>query len=105
MAVEIFDKGVPSSKYSDLGQWVGKGSGVRNRYLGLKFVIHGKVHYGWARVSVTLGHRRQYEDATGTVTGYAYETIPNKPIVAGKTNGADVIVFQPDTLGTLARGK
>jgi hypothetical protein len=26
-----------------------------------------------------------------TLTGYAYETIPNKPIVAGATKGSDVI--------------
>jgi hypothetical protein len=42
---------------------------------------------------------------SGTLTGYAYETIPNKPIIAGKTKGQDVIIFQPDTLGNLARGK
>jgi len=105
MAMEFFDKDVPSSQYSDLGPWVGNGGGVRNRYLGLKFVIHGKVHYGWARLSVAVGHRRQYEDVTGTLTGYAYETVPNKPIIAGKTKGADVIMFPPDTLGGLALGR
>jgi hypothetical protein len=41
---------------------------------------------------------------SGTLTGYAYETIPNKPIIAGKMKGEDVITFQPDTLGDLARG-
>jgi hypothetical protein len=104
MAVELFNRLHPS-QHSDVGPWVGKGQGVRNRYLGLKFVIHGKIHYGWARVSVTLGHQRQYDDVSGTLTGYAYETIPNKPIIAGKTKGQDVIIFQPDTLGNLARGK
>jgi hypothetical protein len=104
MAVERFN-GVRTSQYSDLGPWVGKGTGVMNRYLGLKFVVHGKVHYGWARLSVTLGHHRQYDDVSGTLTGYAYETIPNKAIITGKTKGQDVIMFQPDTLGGLARGK
>jgi hypothetical protein len=104
MAVELFNRLHPS-QHSDVGPWVGKGQGVRNRYLGLKFVIHGKIHYGWARVSVTLAHQRQYDDVSGTLTGYAYETIPNKPIIAGKTKGQDVIIFQPDTLGNLARGK
>ncbi|MGC1434411.1 MAG: hypothetical protein WA847_00840 [Terriglobales bacterium] len=103
MAVEHFNR-VHSSQYSDLGPWVGKGKGVRNRYLGLKFVIHGKVHYGWARLSVTLGHHRQYGDVIGTLTGYAYETIPNKPIITGHTKGPDVITVQPETLGELARG-
>ena len=109
MAVEHFKRNVPSSQYSDAGPWVGKGKGVRNRYLGLKFVIHGKVHYGWARLSVTLGHRRQYDDVRGTLTGYAYQTVPNKSIIAGKTKGPDVITVQSDTahdtLGRLALGR
>jgi hypothetical protein len=103
MAVERFN-GVRSD-YSDLGPWVGKGKGVKNRYLGLKFVIHGKVHYGWARLSVTLGHHRQYDDVSATLTGYAYETVPNKPIITGQTTGPEVITVQPETLGELARGR
>ena len=109
MAVEDFKRAVPSSQFSDLGLWAGKGNGVSNRYLGLKFVVHGKVHYGWARLSVTLGHHRQYDDVSGTLTGYAYETVPNKSIIAGKTKGPDVITVQSDTahdaLGRLALGK
>jgi hypothetical protein len=103
MAVELFN-GV-GSQYSDEGPWAGKGNGVKDRYLGLKFVVHGKVHYGWARLSVTLGHHRQYDDVSATLTGYAYETIPNKPIVAGQITGPDVITVQPGTLGELARGR
>jgi hypothetical protein len=105
MAVELFKRGVGSGEYSDVGPWAGKGQGVRNRYLGLKFVVHGKVHYGWARLSVTLGHRRQYDDVSGTLTGYAYETVPNKPIITGQTKGPGVITAQPGTLGRLARGR
>jgi hypothetical protein len=104
MAEELFS-GVGTGQDGDLGAWVGKGNGVGNRYLGLKFVIHGKVHYGWARLSVTLGHHWQYDDVSGTLTGYAYETVPNKPIITGKTKGQDVIAVQPDTLGELARGR
>ena len=104
MAVELFNR-VHTSQHSDVGPWVGKGKGVRNRYLGLKFVVHGKVHYGWARLSVTLGHHRQYGDVSGTLTGYAYETVPNKPIFAGQITGPDVITVQPETLGKLARGR
>ncbi len=105
MAAELFQRGAASSKYFDVGPWVGKDkAGVRNRYLGFKFVVDGKVHYGWARVSVTLGHRRQYDDVSGTLSGYAYETVPDKPLIAGKTKGADVML-RPDSLGGLARGK
>ena len=105
MAMEIFAR--VGSAYSDLGPWVhkNKGKGVSNRYLGFKFLVDGQVHYGWARLSVTLGHHPQYEDVSATLTGYAYETIPNKPIVAGRTTGRDVITVSPGSLGSLALGR
>ncbi|HVI10680.1 MAG TPA: hypothetical protein VND65_20490 [Candidatus Binatia bacterium] len=104
MAAELFPK-AGGSEYSAIGAWAGEGSGVNNRYLGFKFVVNGEVHYGWARVSVTLGHHRQFDDVSGTLTGYAYETVSGKPIVAGRTTGPDVITVQPGTLGGLALGK
>jgi len=105
MAEELFAKNVASSHYSDVGPWIGKGKGVSNRYLGLKFVIHGQVHYGWARLTVTVAHHRQYDDVNATLTGYAYETVPDKPIIAGQTTGQDVITVKPGTLGGLAVGR
>jgi hypothetical protein len=63
------------------GKWIN----VNNRYLGLKFKIKGKFHYGWARLSV----HNFINDISATLTGYAYETIPNKPIITGKTKGED----------------
>ena len=82
------------------GRWVNGGKGLRDRYLGLKFYIHGKPHYGWARLSVWFRNN----EIEGVLTGYAYETIPNKPIIAGKTKGPDVITLQPASLGPLAQG-
>jgi len=69
-----------------------------NRYLGLRFIIDGQTHYGWARLSINDLH------GPSVITGYAYETIPNKTIVEGETRGAAVGTAQPGTLGTLARG-
>ncbi len=63
------------------GSWIN----VTNRYLGLKFKIGGKTHYGWARLSVSVVNIQ----ITATLTGYAYETIPNRPIIAGETKGPD----------------
>jgi hypothetical protein len=103
MAVELFAKD-GGNQYSDLGPWAGKGKGVRHRYLGLKFVVDGEVHYGWARLSVTLGHQRQMDDVVGTLTGYAYETVPDKPITAGRITGPDVMTVQDGTLRGLALG-
>jgi hypothetical protein len=82
------------------GRWANAGKGLKNGYLGLKFTLNGKIHYGWARVSLTVKNNRFN---TATLTGYAFETIPNKPIIIGKTHGPDVIV-KPATLGDLAAG-
>lgn len=79
------------SSSGTLGQWWY----TRNRYLGLQFVINGETHYGWARVET---------ENDLVLKGYAYETIPNKPIVAGKTKGPDVDVLEPASLGRLAQG-
>jgi hypothetical protein len=78
------------------GDWVN----VKDRYVGLRFEIHGKSHFGWARLSV----RVHTPHITATLTGYAYETIPGKAIIAGKTKGPDVTPVQPASLGALAAG-
>ncbi len=84
------------------GPWVNGGKGVTDRYLGLKFVINGKVHYGWARLNVKV--RDKYiVSMTATLTGYAYETVPNRAIIAGKTKGVQVVA-ENATLGHLAMG-
>ena len=83
------------------GAWVKGGDGVKDRYLGLKFKIKGKFHFGWARLTVTITGKH---DFGATLTGYAYESIANKPIIAGKTKGPDVITLQSGSLGHLARG-
>jgi len=74
---------------------------VKNRYLGMKFLIKGKPHFGWARLNASCSPK--VGGVTGLLTGYAYETIPNKPIVTGKTKGSDVVV-EHATLGHLAAG-
>jgi hypothetical protein len=78
------------------GNWVN----VKNRFLGLAFAIKGETHYGWAR----LNAGRSQGLITATLTGYAYETIPNKPIITGKTKGPDVITLEPGSLGRIAKG-
>jgi hypothetical protein len=64
---------------------------VTNRYLGVEFKIHNKIHYGWARLTFDRGR-------TATLTGYAYETIVGKSIIAGKTHdAADGSTLNPDS--------
>ncbi len=78
---------------------------VKNRFLGLKFLISGQVHYGWARLSESCNLKGAVgEGARALLTGYAYETVADKPIVAGKTKGPEVVTVQPTSLGRLAQG-
>ncbi len=87
----IFGTGLYTS-----GHW----TKAKNRYLGLRFTIHRKTHFGWARLNARVTSSGVY----GTLTGYAYETVANKPITAGKTHGKDVITLEPASLGQLAQG-
>jgi hypothetical protein len=86
------------------GGWADSGKPVDDRYLGIRLMIKGKVHYGWARLNVKV-FRDPKSQITATLTGYAYETVPNKRIIAGKTKGPDLTTVQPATLGTLALGR
>lgn len=92
-----------NDKTGYFGPWANGGKGVRNRYLGLKFIKPGKskVYFGWARLTVSI---RKPHIIIARLTGYAYETIPGKSIIAGKTKGADVSGLYPASLGHLAAG-
>jgi hypothetical protein len=82
---------------------------ANNRYVGVRFMIEGKIHYGWIRMSVGNWIKGQ----PITISGYAYETIPNKRILEGDTtglvteqSGAATETAEPPraTLGVLAGG-
>jgi hypothetical protein len=81
------------------GRWLN----VTNRYLGIRFQVNGQFHYGWARLNVRsrLGSFPfAYCQIFATLTGYAYETVPNTPIIAGKTHSADAKQPAPASLKT-----
>lgn len=65
------------------GKW---GGNPPNRFLGVKFLIHGATHFGWVRL--TLDSSKWPMSAT--ITGYAYETVANRPIQAGMPPKASV---------------
>jgi hypothetical protein len=94
-------------KDSNHGPW----ADARGRYLGFEFLIAGKAHFGWARLSVG--------PCGASMTGYAYETVPGRPIQAGLTQSDDEMgnltpnsfltpesnaALKPATLGLLAQG-
>jgi hypothetical protein len=62
------------------GYW---GGNPKNKYLGVRFQLGGKTHYGWIRLTVTLNTKLEKPTLEATITGYAYETVANKPIKAG----------------------
>jgi hypothetical protein len=67
------------TEYGTGGQWLN----VTNRYLGLKFTVSGQVHFGWARLNVVAGSGK----ITVELTGFAYETVAGRSIIAGQTKG------------------
>jgi hypothetical protein len=80
----------------------------------LKFVLHGEVHYGWARFN-TVKATANPPTVRAFMTGYAFETRPNEPIQAGQTadvpsaslilpEGRTATYRQPAGLGVLALG-
>ncbi len=77
-----------------------QGSPAPRPFLGVKFTdTSGAVHFGWVRVTVNF-------DNQATITNWAYETVPNRPILAGARSekqeqggGADAA-----SLGRLAEG-
>lgn len=75
---------------------------VEFAYVGLKFLINGQVHYGWARVKFPSVGNITYP----SIYGYAYESTPNKGIVAGRTSETDdsATALAPASLGMLASG-
>jgi hypothetical protein len=78
---------------------------VSNKYLGVKFKVNGKFHFGWIRVSITT----HPGSVSGTITGYAFNSIANVPIFAGQLHpagsGQAAIQNVPaGSLGMLAAG-
>ncbi len=84
-----------------------KGFHPPSPFLGVKFLdSDSQVHFGWVRITMAFGDE-------ATITGYAYETVPNKAIAAGATDAptaqlehpADVLMPEAErSLGVLALG-
>ena len=80
-----------SSEGNQFCPW--RGGTPAKPYLGVKFLDkEGALHYGWVRVTNNF--------VFATITGYAYETIPNKPILAGAINetGDEASLLEPSNL-------
>ncbi len=86
------------------GAWANNGEGAKNRFLGFEFTIDGQTHFGWARLTVPP-HTKDPLWPTATLSGYAFETVPNKGIVTGDIHGTEEGVSENSgSLGRLALG-
>ncbi|MFZ0420109.1 MAG: hypothetical protein WAM04_18550 [Candidatus Sulfotelmatobacter sp.] len=104
-AVNMAYASLTALTYVSGGPW----KNATNRFLGLKFLINGEVHYGWARLTVLTDSHR--ETVKATLTGYAYETVANQPILTGQISGTaeqsaitSPATSHPVQLGLLALG-
>jgi hypothetical protein len=71
-------------------------------YLGVKFPVAGRLHYGWIRLAVT-----NWSPVTAHITAYAYETEPDTPLIVppASSDDADPNTVQEDhSLGKAAVG-
>ena len=50
---------------------------ITDKYLGLRILINGQTHYGWARLDVA-------DTSKWTIKDYAYQATPNTTILAGQ---------------------
>jgi hypothetical protein len=111
----------PSATFEQKGQmcyaWNNPGSsGSRGpfahtelRFLGVRFLIGGKVHYAWIGFR-SVGGNGPFNHVIADLLGWAYETEPNKPILAGSGQGsvfpysAAIRSAEPTSLELLAAG-
>jgi hypothetical protein len=88
--IEATQSGENGSRYPR-GDW----ENSKNRYLGVSFRLNGQTHYGWIRVTVTVNLQPHGPFPTAKITGYAYETVPNKTILAGTAATAAATAEKP----------
>jgi hypothetical protein len=78
---------------------------VGDRFLGLRFVIDGKTHYGWAVLNVKAAAPGHIPNLHVALLGYAYNTVPNEAIHAGQVSErSSELLPNRGTLAALALG-
>jgi hypothetical protein len=92
------------------GNWAG---GHPNRFVGVKFKINGKIHFGWVRLTVTVKQKGTGTGPKGsfsaTITEYGYESVANKSCGAGLSGASAAVNLDEKpssgpSLGMLAAG-
>ena len=92
-----------NDSYGGRGYWLNG----KKQFLGLKFTIAGQTHYGWARLTTGVDTCK----VKAVLTGYAYESEPDTPILTGATSvdstgneqgASESAILEPAGLGRLA---
>ena len=82
--------------------YYGRWTRTANQFLGVKFVLNGRTHFGW------IGFRSVYgvQEMSAKLAGWAYETVPGKPIVTDERGSgtAPAASVHPTSLEVLAGG-
>jgi hypothetical protein len=61
---------------------------INGKYLALKTQVGTNYYYGWVKLGVSI---TQINQETITIMEYAYNSIPNQPILAGQTSTTGII--------------
>jgi hypothetical protein len=80
--LNLWFSSLKSNRFGRSGSW----QPVEYAYVGLKFSINGQTHYGWARIKFAIPASYYPALRYPSIYGYAYESTPNKPILAGQTS-------------------
>jgi hypothetical protein len=94
----FLDPGLMGTALGYVGRW----ANTTDRYLGVKFVVNGEIHFGWIgfRSVSQVGYQ-----LAAKLAGWAYETNPITPILTGDMGtGTTAGSFQPTSLEMLATG-
>jgi hypothetical protein len=95
-----FGRGSSSTNGSD--QWANGEKGLKIGYLGLKFMISGKVHFGWARVTITTSAKTFTATLTATPSTRSRISQSSKSAIVSSCREAKQVFHQksaqqPDT--------
>jgi len=99
--------GFMAGALNDSGSFLNIGGAFANqeqRFLGVRFEISGQTHYGWIRFARVTAKFDNNPQVIAVITGYAYESTANEPILAGATSGAVKAEGGSGSLGVLALG-
>jgi hypothetical protein len=79
-----------------------------NRFLGLRFKVNGQAHYAWVGFSsVHVSFNNRVAIISAAIRGFAYETVPNRTILAGQIKGTfdEAGVMPEDSNGAFSGAK